>query len=62
GLDMFVSWLGLWLKAHKSHLIISRSAHGIREELLAMLGFQKGQLPMRYLRLSLLSSRLLITD
>ena len=39
GLDMFASWSGLRLNAHKNHLIISRSAHGIKEELLAMLEF-----------------------
>ena len=46
----------------KSHLIISRSAQGLREEMLAVLGFQEGLLPMRCLGLPLLSSRLSIAD
>ncbi|KAL2228396.1 UNVERIFIED_CONTAM: hypothetical protein Sindi_1819300, partial [Sesamum indicum] len=62
GLDLFASWSGLWLNVHKSHLIISRSAQEIREQLLEMLGFHEGHLPMRYLGLPLLSSRLSLTD
>ncbi|KAL2225018.1 UNVERIFIED_CONTAM: hypothetical protein Sindi_3031200, partial [Sesamum indicum] len=46
----------------KSHLIISRSAQGLREEMLETLGFQEGLLPLRYLGLPLLSSRLTNAD
>ncbi|KAL2234688.1 UNVERIFIED_CONTAM: hypothetical protein Sindi_1201000 [Sesamum indicum] len=49
GLDRFAEWSGLRLNVQKSHVIISRSAQG-------------GQLPMRYLGLPLLSSRLSISD
>ncbi|KAL2231097.1 UNVERIFIED_CONTAM: hypothetical protein Sindi_1704100 [Sesamum indicum] len=62
GLDRFAEWSGLRLNVQKSHLIISRSAQGLREEMLATLGFQEGVLLMRYLGLPLLSSRLTIAD
>ncbi|KAL2252957.1 UNVERIFIED_CONTAM: hypothetical protein Sindi_0090400, partial [Sesamum indicum] len=62
GLDRFAEWSGLRLNVQKSHLIISRSAQGLREEMLATLGFQEGVLSMRYLGLPLLSSRLTIAD
>ncbi|KAL2225755.1 UNVERIFIED_CONTAM: hypothetical protein Sindi_3051300 [Sesamum indicum] len=47
GLDRFAEWSGLRLNVQKSHLIISRSAQPLREEMLALLGFQEGVLPMR---------------
>ncbi|KAL2235406.1 UNVERIFIED_CONTAM: putative mitochondrial protein [Sesamum indicum] len=62
GLDRFADWSGSRLNVEKSHIIISRSAQNIQEELLAVLGFQEGHLPMRYLGLPLISSRLSITD
>ncbi|KAL2235453.1 UNVERIFIED_CONTAM: putative mitochondrial protein [Sesamum indicum] len=62
GLDRFAEWSGLWLNIQKSHLILSRSAQDRREQMLAVLGFQEGHLPMRYLGLPLLSSRLSISD
>ncbi|KAL2225770.1 UNVERIFIED_CONTAM: putative mitochondrial protein, partial [Sesamum indicum] len=62
GLDRFAEWSGLRLNVQKSHLIISRLAQELREEMLGVLGFQEGVLPMRYLGLPLLSSRLTIAD
>ncbi|KAL2224814.1 UNVERIFIED_CONTAM: Retrovirus-related Pol polyprotein from type-1 retrotransposable element R2 [Sesamum indicum] len=62
GLDRFAEWSGLRLNVQKSHLIISRSAQTLREEMLALLGFQEGVLPMRYLGIPLISSRLTIVD
>ncbi|KAL2240813.1 UNVERIFIED_CONTAM: Transposon TX1 uncharacterized protein [Sesamum indicum] len=62
GLDRFAEWSGLRLNVQKNHLIISRSAQALREEMLALLGFQEGVLPMRYLGLPLISSRLTIAD
>ncbi|KAL2235444.1 UNVERIFIED_CONTAM: hypothetical protein Sindi_1276600 [Sesamum indicum] len=47
GLDRFAVWSGLRLNVQKSHLIISRSAQGLREEMLEALGFQEGLLPLR---------------
>ncbi|XP_011074604.1 uncharacterized protein LOC105159291 [Sesamum indicum] len=45
GLDRFAEWSGLRLNVQKSHLIISRSAQALREEMSALLGFQEGVLP-----------------
>ncbi|KAL0311244.1 UNVERIFIED_CONTAM: hypothetical protein Sangu_2419100 [Sesamum angustifolium] len=46
----------------KSQLILSKAASGLRDSLLATLGFQEGQLPVRYLGLPLISARLSIAD
>ncbi|KAL2235335.1 UNVERIFIED_CONTAM: hypothetical protein Sindi_1265700 [Sesamum indicum] len=62
GLDCFAIWSGLRLNVQKSHLIISRLAQGLREEMLTSLGFQEGVFPMKCLGLPLLSSRLTIAD
>ncbi|KAL2235708.1 UNVERIFIED_CONTAM: hypothetical protein Sindi_1303000 [Sesamum indicum] len=62
GLDRFAEWSRLWLNVQKSHVIISRSAQGWKDQILTIMGFQEGQLPMRYLGLPLLSSRLSISD
>ncbi|KAL2251988.1 UNVERIFIED_CONTAM: Retrovirus-related Pol polyprotein from type-1 retrotransposable element R2 [Sesamum indicum] len=62
GLDRFAEWSGLRLNVQKSHLFISRSAQDRKDQMLAVLGFQEGHLPMRYLGLPLLSSRLSISD
>ncbi|KAL2237568.1 UNVERIFIED_CONTAM: hypothetical protein Sindi_0948500 [Sesamum indicum] len=62
GLNRFADWSGLRLNLQKCHLIISYSAQGLREEMLAEFGLQEGVLPMRHLGLPLLSSRLTIAD
>ncbi|KAL2228422.1 UNVERIFIED_CONTAM: hypothetical protein Sindi_1821900 [Sesamum indicum] len=62
GLDYFGNWSGLRLNVQKSYLILSRSTQGLKEEMLAVLEFQKGHLPMRYLGLPLISSRLSLSD
>ncbi|KAL2223560.1 UNVERIFIED_CONTAM: hypothetical protein Sindi_3084800, partial [Sesamum indicum] len=62
GLDRFAEWSGLRLNVQKSHVIISRSAQAWKDQILTIMGFQEGQLPMRYLGLPLLSSRLSISD
>ncbi|XP_011101787.1 uncharacterized protein LOC105179848 [Sesamum indicum] len=62
GLDRFAEWSGLRLNVQKSHVIISRSVQGWKNQILEAMGFQEGQLPMRYLGLPLLSSRLSISD
>ncbi|KAL2247317.1 UNVERIFIED_CONTAM: hypothetical protein Sindi_2584000 [Sesamum indicum] len=62
GLDRFAVWSGLRLNVQKSHLIISWSTQGLCDEMLEALGFQEGLLPLRYLGLPLLSSRLTIAD
>ncbi|KAL2225354.1 UNVERIFIED_CONTAM: hypothetical protein Sindi_3049800, partial [Sesamum indicum] len=46
GLDRFAEWSGLRLNVQKSHVIISRSAQGWKDQILAAMGFQEGHLPM----------------
>ncbi|KAL2228505.1 UNVERIFIED_CONTAM: hypothetical protein Sindi_1830200 [Sesamum indicum] len=62
GLDWFAELSGLRLNVQKTHLIISRSAQNLKDQLLEILGFQEGHLPMRYLGLPLISSRSSISD
>ncbi|KAK4384260.1 hypothetical protein Sango_3079200 [Sesamum angolense] len=62
GLDRFATLSGLNTNPQKSQLIISKAAAGLRDSLLATLGFQEGQLPVRYLGLPLISARLSIAD
>ncbi|KAL2251925.1 UNVERIFIED_CONTAM: hypothetical protein Sindi_2314800 [Sesamum indicum] len=62
GLDRFAEWSGLRLNVQKSHVIISRSAQGWTDQILAAIGFQEGHLPMKYFGIPLLSSRLSIAD
>ncbi|KAK4384052.1 Retrovirus-related Pol polyprotein from type-2 retrotransposable element R2DM [Sesamum angolense] len=62
GLDRFATLSGLKTNPQKSQLIISKAVSGIRDALLATLGFQEGQLPVRYLGLPLILARLSITD
>ncbi|KAL0433608.1 UNVERIFIED_CONTAM: hypothetical protein Slati_2695100 [Sesamum latifolium] len=54
GLDMFASMSRLHVNPSKSHLIISKSTHDVRDGLLTVLDFQEGHLPVRYLGLPLL--------
>ncbi|KAL2235703.1 UNVERIFIED_CONTAM: hypothetical protein Sindi_1302500 [Sesamum indicum] len=46
GLEWFAELSGLWLNVQKSHLIISRSAQELKDQMLEILGFQEGHLPM----------------
>ncbi|KAK4383789.1 putative ribonuclease H protein [Sesamum angolense] len=62
GLDEFAKLSGLHANPQKSQLILSHSAQDVREHLLAELHFQEGHLPLRYLGLPLLASRLSISD
>ncbi|KAL0439727.1 UNVERIFIED_CONTAM: hypothetical protein Slati_2455700 [Sesamum latifolium] len=62
GLTIFVELSGLQVDPQKSHLIVSRSAAAVRGALLAILDYQEGFLPLRYLGLPLLASRLSIAD
>ncbi|KAL0401043.1 UNVERIFIED_CONTAM: hypothetical protein Slati_4134200 [Sesamum latifolium] len=58
GLDLFVSLSGLYVNPAKSQLILSKAAHTERTQLLQLLDFQEGILPVRYLGPPLISSRL----
>ncbi|KAK4383991.1 putative ribonuclease H protein [Sesamum angolense] len=62
GLDEFAKLSGLHANLQKSQLIISWSAQEERDHLIAALQFQEGHLPLRYLGLPLLASRLSISD
>ncbi|KAK4384096.1 Retrovirus-related Pol polyprotein from type-1 retrotransposable element R2 [Sesamum angolense] len=62
GLEVFASLSGLHTNPQKSQLIISKAAQGIRSALIDTLGYQEGQLPVRYLGLPLISSHLTISD
>ncbi|KAL0320490.1 UNVERIFIED_CONTAM: hypothetical protein Sradi_5310500 [Sesamum radiatum] len=61
-LQIFAGLSGLCANPAKSQLIISKSAHTHREQLLHLLRFQEGTLPVRYLGLPLTSSRLTLLD
>ncbi|KAL0439672.1 UNVERIFIED_CONTAM: hypothetical protein Slati_2450200 [Sesamum latifolium] len=62
GLTVFADFSGLHVNPQKSYLILSRSASAYRDTLLPILGYQEGRLPLRYLGLPLLASRLSIAD
>ncbi|KAL0431458.1 UNVERIFIED_CONTAM: hypothetical protein Sradi_0771800 [Sesamum radiatum] len=59
-LDDFAGLSGLQVNAHKSHIIVSRSASTNQQRLAGQLGFQVGSLPLKYLGVPLVSSRLTI--
>ncbi|KAL0427389.1 UNVERIFIED_CONTAM: hypothetical protein Slati_2913700 [Sesamum latifolium] len=59
---MFAALSGLHVSPTKSHLILSKSAQHNRDRLLGVLGFQEGHLPIRYLGLPLIASRLSLSD
>ncbi|KAL0444893.1 UNVERIFIED_CONTAM: putative ribonuclease H protein [Sesamum latifolium] len=61
-LHAFAELSRLHANINKSQLILSKSATPVRDRLRAILGFQEGQLPVRYLGLPLISSRLTIDD
>ncbi|KAK4382257.1 hypothetical protein Sango_2889600 [Sesamum angolense] len=62
GLDLLATLSSLHTNPQKSQLIISKAALGIRDSLLATLGFQEGHLLVRYLGLPLISARLSFAD
>ncbi|KAL0427053.1 UNVERIFIED_CONTAM: LINE-1 retrotransposable element O protein, partial [Sesamum latifolium] len=62
GLTVFADLSGLHVNPQKSHLILSCSDSAHRDILLPILGYQEGHLPLRYLGLPLLASRLTIAD
>ncbi|KAL0431710.1 UNVERIFIED_CONTAM: hypothetical protein Sradi_0797000 [Sesamum radiatum] len=61
-LQLFASLSGLHANPQKSQLILFKAAHPIRDTLIILLGFQEGHLPVRYLGLPLIASRLTISD
>ncbi|KAL0455557.1 UNVERIFIED_CONTAM: hypothetical protein Slati_0894900 [Sesamum latifolium] len=62
GLQRFATMSGLHANPSKSQLILSKSAAHMRAALLGLIDFSEGCLPLRYLGLPLLASRLTIAD
>lgn len=58
GLDIFSSWSGLYPNKSKSEIFISGGDQSIRNRILWAFGFQEGKLPVRYLGVPIISSRL----
>ncbi|KAL0428350.1 UNVERIFIED_CONTAM: Retrovirus-related Pol polyprotein from type-2 retrotransposable element R2DM [Sesamum latifolium] len=61
-LETFSQLSGLQANPTKSQVIFFKAAAQNKQTILAVSGFQEGSLPIKYLRLSLIVSRLKITD
>ncbi|XP_039169404.1 uncharacterized protein LOC120293745 [Eucalyptus grandis] len=57
-LDLFSSWSGLLPNKHKSEIFMAGGDTSIRNRILWAFGFQEGKLPVRYLGVPIISSRL----
>ncbi|KAL0337114.1 UNVERIFIED_CONTAM: hypothetical protein Scaly_1986500 [Sesamum calycinum] len=62
GLELFATLSGLHVNPTKSQLILFKAARYDSTGFLATLGFQEGQLPVKYLRLPLISSQLSLAN
>lgn len=62
GLDLFSTWSGLIPNKHKSEIFLSGGDISIRNKILWAFGFQEGHLPVRYLGVPIISSRLKRAD
>ncbi|KAL0455324.1 UNVERIFIED_CONTAM: hypothetical protein Slati_0871600 [Sesamum latifolium] len=58
----FATMSGLQISPMKSQIILSRSVQTKRQQILDMMGFQEGTLPIKYLGVPLVSSRLSRAD
>lgn len=61
-LDKFSSMSGLHINNSKSQIFLANASIGVQTFLLNSLGFQKGRLPVKYLGVPLIASRLSIAD
>ncbi|KAL0395499.1 UNVERIFIED_CONTAM: hypothetical protein Slati_4516100 [Sesamum latifolium] len=61
-LERFALLSGLQVNSQKSQVILSKSADSVKPLLLDILGFQERELPVKYLGVPLLSTRLSITN
>ncbi|KAL0292755.1 UNVERIFIED_CONTAM: hypothetical protein Sradi_6976200 [Sesamum radiatum] len=61
-LDEFASASGLKVNPNKSQVILSRAAQSVRYEIVHIMGFQEGGLPIRYVGVPLVSTKLSIAD
>jgi len=57
-LTEFQDLLGLYPNPNKSDIFLSGSLNAEREQIIRILGFREVELPMKYLRVPLISSRL----
>ncbi|XP_039169563.1 uncharacterized protein LOC120293857 [Eucalyptus grandis] len=58
GLDTFSAWSGLKPNSNKSEIFLARGSPTLRSEILLAFGFIEGTLPVRYLEVPIISSRL----
>ncbi|KAL0439728.1 UNVERIFIED_CONTAM: hypothetical protein Slati_2455800 [Sesamum latifolium] len=58
----FATMSGLHVNPNKSQIILSKAVQTGRQAILDLLGFQEGSLPIKYLGVPLVSSRLTIAD
>ncbi|KAL0283714.1 UNVERIFIED_CONTAM: hypothetical protein Sangu_2871700 [Sesamum angustifolium] len=58
----FAELSGLKVNPNKSQIILSRAVQQEKQQILEVLGFQEGFLPVRYLGVPLISSQLTIAD
>lgn len=58
GLDVFSSWSGLYPNKNKSEIFISGGDSSLRNMMLQAFGFQEGKLPVRYLGVPIITTRL----
>lgn len=62
GLVEFQTLSGLAPNPHKSHIFFSGCEHSLRSDILGITQFQEGHLPVRYLGVPLITTRLKATD
>lgn len=62
GLDIFSYWSGLFPNKNKSEVFFSGGDSSIRNRIFWAFGFQEGKLPVRYLGVPIISSRLSKAD
>lgn len=61
-LDTFSSWSGLVPNRNKSDVFLLGGSSSLQRNILSTFGFQEGKLPIRYLGVPIISSRLTKTD
>ncbi|KAL0285559.1 UNVERIFIED_CONTAM: putative ribonuclease H protein [Sesamum angustifolium] len=61
-LSEFAELSGLKVNPNKSQIILSRAVQQEKQQMIDILGFQEGSLPVKYLGVPLISSRLTIAD
>ncbi|KAL0455533.1 UNVERIFIED_CONTAM: hypothetical protein Slati_0892500 [Sesamum latifolium] len=58
----FAEMSGLHVNPSKSTIILSKAVQGERQAILELMGFQEGSLPIKYLGVPLIASRLTVAD